>query len=216
MTWAFQPLYHYSNSNIPHMTTMRTKGQENFEKWVCMYLRWRLAVAGGVGRGRRSCIDVTLTGRVDGWGFCRWLTAHGHMSELRGEVFNLLVKRKRGSTNTHINRVWTHSSAAVQWYILWCMAVREWQGSSVEQSKRQTSTEAPERDTHMDTDIRTETMMFMCVSQCGHFVLCVCECSCYLLLLLLLLRGSALQLRLASDWLLTVRRVVHSRGSIRV
>lgn len=42
----------------------------------------------------------------------------------------------------------------------------------------------------------------------------MCVCVCYLLLLLL--RGRALQLSLAPDWLLTVWRVVHSRGSIGI
>ncbi|TNN85746.1 hypothetical protein EYF80_003993 [Liparis tanakae] len=51
-------------------------------------------VAGRVGRRRRgrSCIDVTLTGRVDGRSFSSRLTAH--MSKLRGEIFNLSVEKK--------------------------------------------------------------------------------------------------------------------------
>lgn len=45
---------------------------------------------------------------------------------------------------------------------------------------------------------------------------CVCVYVCVGYLLLLVLRGGALQLSLAPDWLLTVWRVVHRRGSIGV
>lgn len=57
----------------------------------------------------------------------------------------------------------------------------------------------------------------MYVWQCEHIlhVKHLLLCMCYRLLLLLL-RGRALELSLAPDWLLTVWRVVHSRGSIRI
>ena len=65
----------------------------------------------------------------------------------------------------------------------------------------------------MGTEIKTqtETHMYVCmyvsIRRVKHLLLCVSY---------LLLRGRSLKLSLAPDWLLTVWRVVHSRGTIRV
>lgn len=95
------------------------------------------------------------------------------------------------------------------------MAVWERQATSVELCTIQMSTEPPERDTHMETEIKTQTETCLYVGRGRFSVSKTSRCVCANLLLLVL-RGRALQLSLAPDWLLTVRRVVHSRGSIRV
>lgn len=63
----------------------------------------------------------------------------------------------------------------------------------------------------METEIKTNRDTYVCmyvsIRRVKHLLLCVSY---------LLLRGRALKLSLAPNWLLTVWRVVHSRGTIRV
>lgn len=54
------------------------------------YLRWRLAVAGGVGESWR-CIGEAVVRVIERRRLCGGRTAHRHVSKLRGEVFNLQV-----------------------------------------------------------------------------------------------------------------------------
>ena len=198
--------------------------EKNMDRVCCSspYLRWGLAVAGGEGGWGMSCIDVTLTGRVERWGFTSWLTAPCHVSELRGEVLHLSVKERRSKhthPHTHTFCINTHvwsSCGPVQRYILWSTAVREWQATSEELSRTQTSTEPPEGDTHVETPIKAQTLTFVCTYMREHILHVTHFLLCARYLLLLLLRQRALQLSLAPDWLLSVWRVVHSGGSVRV
>lgn len=88
-------------------------------KSVCLYLWWGLAVVGQVRRGR-SCIDVTLTGRVDGSGVSCRRAAHCHMSKLWGEIFNLSSPEKGGQyTQTHTDACSGSLSDTYCWVWLW-------------------------------------------------------------------------------------------------
>lgn len=62
-------------------------------------------------------------------------------------------------------------------------------------------------DRDKDTNRDTYVCMYVSIRRVKHLLLCVSY---------LLLRGRALKLSLAPNWLLTVWRVVHSRGTIRV
>lgn len=85
------------------------------------------------------------------------------------------------NTHTHtINTRWYRSYQTIQWYILWSMAVRERQATSVELCKIQMSTEPPERDTHMETEIKTQTETCMYVRLNWFFVLKTSCCVCVL------------------------------------
>ena len=83
----------------------------------------------------------------------------------------------------------------------------------MELCKRQTNTEPPERDTHIETEIKARTMMS--VGHCGRIWRVKFTVPAHYLRLRQLW-GRALQLSLARDWLLIVWRVIHSRASIGV
>lgn len=48
------------------------------------------------------CIGEAVTGRIERSRLCSRLTPHRHVSELRGEVFNLQVRDAEVSVRTHL------------------------------------------------------------------------------------------------------------------